>query len=106
MKRVFTADNLATVVHVRTLLQSRGIRCILRNENLAGGMGGLPTTECWPEVWICDDADYQAARRLTQTATAPPPGGNDWHCPGCAERHEAQFTHCWHCGTERPAAPA
>ncbi len=33
------------------------------------------------------------------------PEGSDWVCPQCGEKLRRQFTDCWKCGHERPAAP-
>lgn len=42
MKRVYTADTPLLVGHMRNILESEGIRCVIRNENLLGGAGELP----------------------------------------------------------------
>ena len=79
-----------------------GIRCLLRNQYLAGALGELPVNECWPQVWVVDAADAPRAARLIEAALpreAPP--GEAWTCPACDERLEAQFAQCWRCGALR-----
>ena len=39
----------------KTILESHGIRCLIRNELLAPLAGGIPAPEVWPELWILDD---------------------------------------------------
>lgn len=90
--------------HARGLLVQHGIPCMLRNVNLSGAAGELPPTECWPEVWVLDDADLEEASRFLETALQPDTTtGPAWRCR-CGELLEAQFTSCWQCGRERDAA--
>ena len=62
MYRVYTAENLMLVEHMRTLLQQEGIRAVVRNEYLSSGLGELPACECWPELWVA--SEYLARRAL------------------------------------------
>jgi hypothetical protein len=95
--RVFASVNLAEVHHVKNLLQSVGIRTILKNEMLASAIGQLPFTECQPELWVVDPADAERARRLlSEGPLRPGEKGNVWQCE-CGEIQEAQFTQCWRC---------
>lgn len=102
MKKVYSAENLIMAGHVRALLQQAGIDCVVQNQNLAGAQGELPPFECWPEVWVCDDAD--AARALDEIAQglAGDTSAAAWRC-ACGEQIEGQFSQCWRCGAERPA---
>ena len=86
------------VKHLKNLLESHGINCVLKNENLGGAAGELPPTECWPELWLTDDKDYDEACRLVSAGeTIQPP----WTCGGCGEVLEGQFDRCWNCGEYR-----
>jgi hypothetical protein len=85
VKRLYGSDDRALIAHLRALLETRGIACVLRNEFLGGAAGELPPHECSPELWVVDDVD-----------TTP------WTCPGCGEIIEGQFARCWHCGREAP----
>ena len=103
MKKVYSSDNYFLVGHLRQLLENNHIRCIAKNEFLLGGAGELPPTECWPELWVAEDFQYDKARELVEGFLAGAEnGGSPWHCPACGEHSEAQFTACWHCGAERP----
>jgi hypothetical protein len=98
MKLFYSAPSLLMVEHVKNLLQSYGIECVLKNENLSGAAGELPPTECWPELWLTDNKYYdEACRLLSGEATAQ----QTWACCDCGEVLEGQFDRCWNCGKYR-----
>jgi len=98
MKRVYTSEVLAEVAHLRNLLEQRGIRCTIRNEQLTGALGDLPFLDCLPELWVLDDADLEPALAFVARQRAPAEPGPAWRCRGCGETNEGQFAACWHCG--------
>jgi len=102
MKKVYSAENLVMAGHVQSLLDQTGIDCEIQNQNLAGALGELPPFECWPEVWIYDDDDYNRALAVIEQALSGADQGTPWQC-ACGERIEGQFSQCWNCGAERPA---
>jgi hypothetical protein len=103
MQRVYSAQDAVTIGYLRQVLETAGIDCLIRNEFLSGAMGGVPTTECWPELWITEASRYDESRRLIAAALAPPAREfRDWICPGCGERIERQFGQCWQCGAHSP----
>lgn len=102
MKKIYSSDNYLLVGHLRQLLENHHIRCIAKNEYLLGAAGELPPTECWPELWVAEDFQYEKARELVESFLAEVPDGGPWECAACGERSEAQFTACWRCGAERP----
>lgn len=99
MKKVYSADNLPMSGYIKGLLESCEIECVLRNQNLAGAMGELPPIECWPEVWVLNDEDYDEAMRIVKSATSEVTGKDSWQCR-CGERIDGQFRMCWACGYE------
>lgn len=105
MKKLYESYDPMLVGHLHHVLTDHGFDCLLKNFYLIGGAGDLPPNECWPELWVMDDRDYLPAMRLLRTLTgesgAP---GEAWRCAGCGEQIEAQFSHCWNCGGERPAS--
>ncbi len=101
MKRLYGSDDRALIAHLRALLETRGIACVLRNEFLGGAAGELPPHECSPELWVVDEADWVRARQLVEAETGPV-DTTPWTCPGCGEIIEGQFARCWHCGREAP----
>ena len=98
MHRVYTAESLVEVAHVRNVLETAGIRCVLRNDRLAGVLGEIPFVECWPELWVETPGEERRARALIAEALRKGPAGPPWDCPGCGERIEPQFAVCWRCG--------
>lgn len=98
MKKLYTHTDVIRVGHLKSLLESRGIACVVRNEYLGGGVGELPSNELWPELWIIDDSDATPARALLDEVLAEPAAdAAPWQCPDCGELIEAQFGECWQC---------
>ena len=102
MEKVYSSENLIMAGHIKGLLESSGITCIIKNQNLASGIGELPLVECWPEVWVINNEDYNEAMQIVNAAiTDNQPTGTWWTCV-CGETIEGQFSTCWLCGTDRP----
>ena len=106
MRKVYASDDFLLVGHLRQVLENHHVHCVVRNEHLIGGAGELPPIECWPELWIVDDDQWEKARALVD-ACLPDRSRQrrPWCCPGCGESLEGQFTECWRCGAPRPDAP-
>jgi hypothetical protein len=100
--QTFTPWERAQAGMLKELLAGEGIDCILKNEQLMTGMGEIPFTECYPELWLVDDEVYPRARLFVDNWLK-----NDfseqsaWVCTGCGEELEPQFGACWSCGRER-----
>ena len=103
MRKVYASDNGIILGHVRQVLESHAIGCVVRNDFLLGGAGEIPINETWPEVWVTDDRDFERARALVD-AVAPEADATDppWRCVSCEELVEGQFTDCWRCGGSGP----
>lgn len=97
MRRIHTAESLIEIAHLRNLLESAGIRCVIRNDRLAGALGEIPFVECWPELWLADERDALRAKGIIDAELAPAEPAEPWTCPGCGERLEGQFGECWRC---------
>lgn len=104
MRKVHTAESMVEIAHLRNLLESAGIACVVRNERLAGAMGEIPFVECWPELWVREPGHALRARGLIDEALRPAPMAETWVCPSCGERIEAQFAQCWKCAADPPTA--
>ena len=102
MKRIYSSHNLAVVHHLRNLLETEGIKAVVKNQFLSSAMGDLPPAECMPELWLLSDADADRAERFLKEALSAKTGPA-WICPSCKETSEGQFTQCWRCGAYRPA---
>ncbi len=102
MKKLYTfaLSDRAMAVMFRELLKREGVDCLLRNEELFTGMGEIPFTECYPELWVVDDEIYPRAQSLLkqymQSSNEELPS---WTCSECGETIEGQFCSCWNCGS-------
>ncbi len=105
MKRVYSAADAVHCGWLKSVLDAAGIPCLLRNAYLGGAVGELPVNECWPELWVLEDADAARAERLIREAEAPPAEAEAWRCPRCGERIEGAFAQCWQCGAARDGGP-
>ncbi|HTV39987.1 MAG TPA: DUF2007 domain-containing protein [Candidatus Sulfotelmatobacter sp.] len=101
MKRILTSPSLVTVSELKDMLVAAGIACFINNEVSSTLAGGVPQVECWPELWIDDDAREAEALHIKDQWQSPQIQGTAWTCPKCGEKLEAQFTSCWKCGTKR-----
>jgi len=103
VKRIYTSHDALIVGHLEQVLKDRGIVCFVKNGILRGGVGELPPTEAWPQLFVESNDDEAVALRIVDevlgAAAAP---GPDWTCPGCNERIEGQFAECWQCGASTP----
>lgn len=103
MKKLYSAQNPLTISHLKNILESGGIRCAVKNLYLASAVGELPPIECWPELWVVDDARYAEARAVLERTLAPlRVVAEPWTCKNCGVEIEGQFTECWKCGRSRP----
>lgn len=101
MKLVYTNENRMIVGNAKNLLDAAGIEVLLKNEFAAGGLGDLPVFDTWMEIWVSDDADYQRACELLESALSDQAAA-EWLCQPCGERNDASFELCWQCGAAQP----
>ena len=102
MKAIFSSLNLVEVHHLKNLLQSAGIRCRIRNEDLVRLAGEVPFPECILQLVPEREEDTPAAEKLLADFLRPPLQPlKPWRCPDCGEMIEGQFTACWKCGGNR-----
>ena len=81
MKRIYSEPNPIFIHQIKDLLKEKGIATIIKNEYLTGGVGELPPTEVWPELWVVEKEDKKLAKKFideflqsTKTKT------NNWTC--------------------------
>ena len=99
MKRLITLPDSAELGLLKNMLQKAGIRCVERNEQLAQT---IPSAPFHAELWVENDADYQAAAAFLMDWQQPAGEARTaWFCPRCGELREGQFNKCWKCGTHR-----
>jgi len=100
MHRLCTAATLPEAHLLRDLLAQAGIEAMVFNEHAQGGMGELPFTHAWPEIWVASGDDAERARGIVEAHERPAPARADQFCPACAEANPGHFQVCWHCGRE------
>ena len=98
MKRLYSAANLPEAYLVRDLLAEVGIRTQILNENAQGGVGEIPFTQTWPEIWIERKDDLDRARRVIAEYESRSVPADYVDCPRCGEQNPENFETCWHCG--------
>jgi hypothetical protein len=98
VKRLASHESLAYLGHLRNLLEQADIPCLIKNEQLSGGLGELPFLDCLPELWVVRDEQVARAERLLAELATAEPTGPSWTCRACGEINESQFGVCWHCG--------
>lgn len=99
MKRLYKAGNLQQAQLIADLLRDAGISCHIMNESLQTGVGELPFTEVWPEIWLHDDRDSERALTLIRAfEQQPEPAGDGLTCRKCREHNPPGFEVCWNCG--------
>ena len=109
LKKVYVASDVGDAHLLRGLLETVGIRPVIRGDDFMPLQGGtLLHMETRPSVWVLEDERYQEAveiveeyRRRSQEPAASP--DETRRCPICGEDVEMQFTECWNCGHELPA---
>jgi hypothetical protein len=100
MKKVYSAESLVKVAHLRNVLESAGIACCIRNERLSGALGEIPFLECWPELWVLQTQDAPKAQSLIQEELRGYESARTaWTCETCGEWLDGQFTECWRCSS-------
>lgn len=97
MRKIYSAATLADAHIVLGLLGQVGIAARVFNENAQGGLGEIPFTHAWPEVWLDDDRDAEQAlgviREIERTGTDVQVA-----CAACSEMSPENFQVCWNCG--------
>ena len=99
MRKVYESLNTMMIGHLKNLLMTEGIPSFTKNEY--GSAGRIPANECWEEIWIENDTQYDDAEKIIKEALSDDSAsGPDWVCPNCQEANEYQFALCWNCGKE------
>lgn len=101
MKKVFVSQLLVEVEALKEVMETAGIRCMVKNRQGSSLAGEVPFAEVFPELWVNDEDEAAAAQILACHKQSPPREAPPWTCPGCGERHDASFTACWKCGRQK-----
>ncbi|MFZ0930290.1 MAG: DUF2007 domain-containing protein [Syntrophobacteraceae bacterium] len=52
MRKVYTYQDPMMVYHMKNILEIHGIECVVQGEYRRSGVGEIPPTEAWLELWI------------------------------------------------------
>jgi hypothetical protein len=98
MKKIYSAANLMEAQLMLDLLGHAGIGARLFNENAQGGLGEIPFSHAYPEVWIINDHELEQGKRVVSDYENSPVETGVVICSACAEENPRNFDLCWHCG--------
>jgi hypothetical protein len=98
MFRLFTAANLTEAYLLLHQLVRAGIEARVLNEHAQGGLGEIPFTHAYPEVWVMETADTARARGILQEFERRSSSDKTIACGNCGEANPAGFEICWQCG--------
>jgi len=98
MIRLYCAANLQDAHIVLGLLRGMGIDAHVLNGHAQGGLGEIPFTHTYPEIWLADGRDVERARQIVAGFERTPSGVPGYRCAGCGEEIPASFEWCWNCG--------
>ncbi|MBI4228890.1 MAG: DUF2007 domain-containing protein [Deltaproteobacteria bacterium] len=100
MKKVYSSTDTMFLGHLRNILENEGISCEILRDHLLGTIGGLPPVECWAELWVIEDYQFEKAQYIVEKSLDKSQGSNIdvWKCGSCGEEIESQFMECWRCG--------
>lgn len=98
MKKIYSAANLIEAQLMLDLLGHAGIKARLFNENAQGGVGEIPFTHAYPEVWVENDRDVESGEAVIRNYEQAPIETGSVFCSHCAEENPRNFQLCWHCG--------
>lgn len=98
MKKVYSAENLIEAQIMLDLLGHAGIEARLFNQNAQGGLGEIPFTHAYPEVWVIHDADFERGKAVASHYENLPLEPGIIFCRACGEENPRNFQLCWQCG--------
>jgi hypothetical protein len=97
MIKTYTAANLQDAHIVLGLLRAEGIEARILNASAQGGLGEIPFTHAYPEIWLVNARDLGRAQRVVEVFEQPPGRGQPIRCAHCGEENPAGFEICWNC---------
>ena len=98
MFKVYSAGSIQDAYIIQGMLNEAGIETRILNEFAQGGVGEIPFTQAYPEIWIIREADRKRAKEIISQFDTHHRPGDDLFCPRCHESNPDTFETCWHCG--------
>ena len=104
MRKIYENFDYAKVGHYESILNAEGIPTHVKNLGASIGLGEIPFTQIYPELWVVNDSDYDRAIELLKPIhELQTQEFKDWKCTECGAEVEGNFGECWNCGTLRPS---
>jgi putative signal transducing protein len=97
MKKICSAPNLMEAQIMLDLLGHASISARLFNEHAQGGLGDIPFTHAYPEVWVIRDSDFERGQAIVKAFEKMPLENRVVFCRACGEENPRNFQLCWHC---------
>lgn len=105
MRKIYENMDFTPVGHFQSILESEGIRCLIKNLGSAAAVGEIPFLQAFPELWVVDDCEYDRALEVLRPYYCHDfPVSAPWTCAGCGEVIEGTFGECWKCQAACPSA--
>src|SRR3990172_8225169 len=98
MCRFCSAANLPEPHLLLHRLAQAGIEARVLNEHAQGGLGEIPFTHAYPEIWIMEAEDEPRARRIVVEFEQTPSLPDTARCAACGEMNPPAFEICWRSG--------
>lgn len=98
MRKLYSAANLPDAYLLLHRLEQAGIEARVLNEHAQGGLGEIPFTHAYPEVWLVEPADVERAKSIVADYERREPAVGTVVCRSCNEENPRGFEICWHCG--------
>jgi hypothetical protein len=99
MKLIYSCENHFLIANAKNIVEGMGIATFIKNEFATGAIGEISAFDCWPELWIVNDSDYDKATEAIAAMT-PSESASTWVCSQCLEVNEPSFEFCWNCQHE------
>ncbi|MCK6264160.1 DUF2007 domain-containing protein [Vibrio sp. ZSDE26] len=96
MKRIYSCENHFLIINAKNIIDGLGIETFVKNEFATGAIGEISAFDCWPELWVVNDCDYDKAANAIELMTQPK-SSTTWTCENCSEINEPSFELCWNC---------
>ena len=94
MKKLYTANHLLEAQIILDLLENAYIPARLFNVYAQGGMGEIPFTHAYPEVWVVRDLDFERGRVIVTAYEQAPRITDTVFCSQCGEENPGNSWFC------------
>jgi hypothetical protein len=82
MKEIYTSSNSTYCWLLKGILESEGIDCEIKNDNLGQIAGVIPFDQTWPKLYVVNDADINKAEKIIEE-NKPNLSDLPTFCPQC-----------------------